>query len=437
MDGYVQLKFTRPLSVLTSSNSFSGKSRLHMKYFKNPEKYFSFSKPDCSNISEIIIITDSASVQCWNTYLETNSPFKIFDYDTAVSMTENNGLVFQKDSIVVFDDLLLGNYKKLKSFVDSTLSVYCHHYNLTVFIINQSILNSELSQLVLKVGEFHLCVSNNSAIRVINYIARYYFGEKERKMILRAVENGQRLVSEDNYMTVRLKNNGGVPVFLNRMAHLDNPEYLCIASTDYECDRVEFKDGQYYIKETKEGHLSIRLDKLRDMAGALKKAAKITTGLENEDKYVLFPKGLYDKACEILKEEEEERLEKASENVTEENKDLYDETARHDLLSKNIFCSLDSNFPPKKRNACSRIANEILANPLIVFKNVNGRTFSVPSKKTYDINTFDFIKTISTPQIQIPGRSTKRKKIPQYQIAVSTLYENDCPRWYVLNKLYV
>ena len=262
------------MSVLTSSNSYSGKSRLHMKYFKHPEKYFSYSSPGQPDITELIIITDGASVPCWRDNLDTPLPYKILDYDQAAA-AENNGLELRSNSILLFDDLLLGNYKKLKSFVDKTLSVYCHHYNMTVFIINQSVLNSELSQLVLKVGEFQLCCTNNSANRTLNYIARYYFGPGERKLVMKALETGQRLGSDDTYMCLRLKNNRGVPVLLNRTASLEeNPHHPCLAFSAYPRDAVSFRGRHYYIRAEHSGRDFIRLEKLSDLVTAMNSAAK-------------------------------------------------------------------------------------------------------------------------------------------------------------------
>ena len=125
----INLKFKRPLISLCSGNSYSGKTLKHKEYFKHPYKYFEFSSTDKLNISQLIIISDEASIGSWND-IETPILYKLLTYDTI----QDKKIEFKKDSIILFDDLIDSNLKKIKNLINEILTIYCHHFNMNVFI---------------------------------------------------------------------------------------------------------------------------------------------------------------------------------------------------------------------------------------------------------------------------------------------------------------
>ena len=208
MDSY-ELKFKRPLTVMTVGLSHSGKSKRHLNYFKYPHKYFTFSKPDNANISELLIVSDEASLHFWEN-LETPISYRLFNYDSILEVTE-----LKSNSVVLVDDLIPANYKKIKNWLNKLIDVWLHHYMSNLFCISQTILNCEISQLLLKICELHLCGTNSSSIKTMKYICQYYFYGEDKKLLMKGLNDCKNL--EDSYICVKLKDNYGIPILIDLM----------------------------------------------------------------------------------------------------------------------------------------------------------------------------------------------------------------------------
>ena len=237
-----------------------------------------------------------------------------------------------------------------------------------------------------------------------------------------SLEDCKRL-KYDNYLYLRLKNNLNIPVIVDRMAFLQGKSIFCLAYSKYQSQYIEFKDNKYYLKVNDKENLFINISNIKSLAMAMKKVKH--ENYDCSDQYILFPKTIYDKIIDILKDDKDD--------ISKENNN----DSKHDILKLNILNSLNNNFAPNKRSNARRIAEELLCNPKIVFENESGRTFQIdrdPDQRT--INTYDFIKCVSYPDFGGILKSKKKKKNQLFATVVQILFENNCPQFYILNKNY-
>ena len=432
-------------SLLTIGNTCSGKTQTHFNYLKNPIKYFN------RDVLNIIVVTNYVSVDMWNIFFENNcdkSTFKVYDYQYIIKSTEIPDL--NKETIVIFDDLLPTIYESVKEILDQIILVNTHHLELNLFIITQNVMNSSLKELLLKVDFIQINVLNQSSYRFLKYIGSYHFSVNEKKCIFAAYETTKHYNNKDTFLRINMKKNlSGSLQFkatINNLFYSLKMPILAFDEIDshFECVQYSKNNKSINIYEYTTNNFICPMN-IEQLTPLFSKVIMENNHREYSS-FILFPKILYDELVELIKKSREDR----GESNDKKNQLLED----YNMLKNNLLNGISANFPIKQINGAKRIAEELLINPSILFLGTSGRVFKINSLKNVDINlikktfkdplkiniiTFDFISEITKlPFFGIINGKKKKKKINYvYLIIIKVLLNNAMPKFYIKNKDYL